>query len=202
MKNYLKVVVLAPCLLAAFCDPLDECGLDSPETYIVNVENISETYAENETIWLRAQTSSKLIDGCTETTEPELITDPEVFIDGLFVLKLNNASELNAQVFTNVAVSYDIGEIYTFNACSNAINYLPELTDDNLYYEYRLGFSIGTPGDYCIVSARDSFFNTDNQNNAGIFDAYNTLDDKIKFENCEDIYTRNGTDGHYFFRIQ
>ena len=40
------------------------------------------------------------------------------------------------------------------------------------------------------------------ENNAQIFDDYNTLGDVIKFSNCGDVYTRNGTDGHYFFSVE
>ena len=202
MKRNLKFLLLSPLLMAILCEPEDDvCGVDNPDSYIVNVENNAETYEQNETIWLNARTTSMLIDFCTETEEPELITNAEVFLDGLFVLKLNNSSMLNAQVFNDAEVIYDIGEAYSFNSCSNAINFLPQLTDDNQFYQYRLGISFNTPGDYCIVNARDSYFILEQENNANIFSSYNTLEDRIRFQNCGDTYTRNGTDGFYFFSI-
>lgn len=202
MKRNLKFLLLSPFLMAILCEPEEDiCGIDNPESYIVNVENNAESYEQNETIWLNARTTSMLIDSCTDLQEPELITDAEVFLDGLFVLKLNNSSMLNAQIFNDAEVIYDIGEAYSFNSCSNAINCLPELTDDNQFYQYRLGISVNTPGDYCIVNARDSYFNLEQENNANIFSSYNTLEDRIRFQNCGDTYTRNGTDGFYFFSI-
>lgn len=203
MKKHLKFIVLAPLFMAVLCeDATDECGLEDPEVYEINVENIVETYAVDQTIWLNAQISSMLVDYCTEATTPELITDTQVFLDGLFVLKLVNQTEVNAEVFTDATISYDIGEPFSFNVCSEAIDYLPELTNDNLFYEYRLGISINTTGDYCIVNARNNVFSTENQNNADIFDSYNTLENQIKFKSCNITFTRNGTDGHYFFRVQ
>lgn len=202
MKGNLKFLLLSPFLMAILCEPENDiCGVDNPESYIVNVENIAETYQQSETIWLNARTTSMLMDFCTEIQEPELITDAEVFIDGLFVLKLNNLSGLNAEVFNEAEVIYDIGEPYSFNSCSNAINYIPELTDDSEFYNYRLGISITIPGDYCIVNARNSYFNLDEENNANIFDSYNTLENRIRFQNCGNTYTRDGTDGFYFFSI-
>lgn len=204
MKKNLKFLLLAPCLMAILCeDATDQCGLEEAEAYELNVENISETYSQNEIIWLNAQTSSMIIDNCTATNEPELILETEVFLDGIFVLKLNdNLEGLNADISQNVIVNYNIGETYNFNGCNDAIDYLPILTDDNLFYEYRIGVSIETPGDYCIVSSRDSNFNITIENNAQVFNNYNNLDNNIKFESCGTVYTRNGTDGHYFFRIE
>ena len=205
MKKHLKFLVLVPCLFAAICDPFDDdgCGIPEPEPYELNIENISETYIQNETIWINSKTSSMVIDNCTSQEEPELIADAEVFIDGVFILKLNdNLNELNAEVITDANIIYDIGEPYSFNACSEAMHFLPVLTDDNQFYEYRIGISITNPGDYCIVNARDSFYNSDNENNAQLYEPYNLLNDRIKFDSCGDTYTRIGTDDYYFFRIE
>lgn len=204
MKKHLKFLALAPCLFAALCDPIDDgCGIVEPEAYEVNVENISEVYAQNQTIWINSKTSSMLVDPCTSEEEPELITDREVFIDGFFVLKLSdNLIDLNAEVITDVNITYDIGESYNFNSCSEAIHYLPVLTGDSQFYEYRIGISIALPGDYCIVNARDSFYNSEEENNAQIYSPYNILDDRIKFDSCGDTYTRIGTDDFYFFRVE
>lgn len=203
MKNNFKYLYFAPLFMAVLCDPIeDECALADTESYIVNVEDIKETYTSNETIWLNAQTTSMLIDYCTEGEEPELIEDVLVFLDGLFVLKLNNSSALNAEVYDTPTVTYDIGEEYSFNGCKDAINFIPVLSDDELFYEYRLGIAIETPGDYCIVNARNSYFNLDAENNSQIFQEYDILEDKIKWNSCQTTYTRNRTEGYYFFKIQ
>ncbi|GAA4970764.1 hypothetical protein [Algibacter aquimarinus] len=203
MKKYLKFVAIAPLFMAVLCEEdLDNCGFESPEAYTLNVENTATTYAANETIWLNAETSSMLVDFCNDTETPELVTDRELFIDGLFILKLNNQTDLNAEVFTDATINFDIGELFTFNTCAESTNYVPELTDDNQFYQYRLGVSVNTPGDYCMVSAYSNAFNLNTENNAQIFEAYNTLNDEIKFESCNTVFTRTGTDGHYFFTIE
>ena len=199
----LKFLCLAPCFLAAICDPADDpCGLSEPENYVITVENISKFYAVNETIWLNSEVSSKLFNSCDESENEEIIYDSAVFLDGIFVLKLNNQSEFNAIIVPELTVNYDVGTNFSNDRCIEAINYLPILSSDNSFYNYRVGVSINAPGDYCIVSARSSLFNSDDENNAEIFEAYNTLDNKIKFNSCETILTRNGTEGHYFFTIQ
>ncbi|MGV6831035.1 MAG: hypothetical protein ACWA5P_05695 [bacterium] len=204
MKKNLRILMLAPCLLAVLCDPdEDVCGLDDPEPFVVNVENISETYSTSETIWLDGETSAFVVNGCTETDEAELVLDESVFLDALFVLKLGNENQsLNATVSSSYNVSIQTGEAFTGNYCLDAIEYTPELSDDQNTYNYRLGITVTEPGDYCIVNARNSFFDFNDENNAQIFQEYNTLeDDKIKFENCDVTYTRDGTNGFYFFRI-
>lgn len=184
-------------------DDLDICGYEEPEPFIINVENINNTYALDETIWLNSEISSMLINFCTENEAPELVTDANLFLDGLFVLKLNNdLSDLNAQVSDNVTITYSLGEAFEWDLCLNSIDYLPELTQDNMSYAYRLGIAVSSPGDYCIVNARNSRFNTLQDNNDQIFSAYNTLNDRILFEDCGTTYTRNETENYYFFSIQ
>ena len=204
MKKNFKLLLLTPCLFSVLCEPEEDvCGLDEPEAYEVNVENVMETYSQDETIWFNAKTSSMVIDFCTDSNEPELIEDAQVFLDGLFILKLNtNLNEFNADVVTDATITYTIGETFNFNVCSDAISHLPTLTNDNEFYEYRIGISINSPGDYCIVSSMDNSFNLEAENNALIFEDYNTLDNRIRFNSCGDTYTREGIEGHYFFRVQ
>lgn len=203
MKKHLKFVFLAPLFMAVLCDPNDDtCLLEEPEAYVINVENITETYTTEDTIWLNAKTSAMLIDNCNDTQESVFIDDPGVFIDGVFILKLNNQAEQNAQVVTDANVNFDIGEPFSFNSCLESITCLPELTEDNQFYQYRIGISINTPGDYCIVNAINNALNPNIPNNAQIFETYNTLEDKIIFQSCNTTFTRNGTDGHYFFTVQ
>lgn len=204
MKSNLKFILLAPLFMAILCESdNDDCRLEQREAYIVNVENIADTYAIDEPIFINSQISSELVNFCTPGNEPELIVDNTIFIDGVFVLKLNNTlANLNAEVSQDFTVTYSLGEAYNNNFCLNAIRYLPELADDNSTYNYRLGISINTPGDYCIVYAQNNAFNTEQENNAQIFDTYNTLGDVIKFSNCGITFTRNGTDGFYFFTVE
>lgn len=203
MKRHLKFIFLAPLLLAALCDPFDDfCTVEDPEKYTLNIENNASSYGSGETIWLQARTSSMLINYCSETEGAELINDPEIFLGGLFLLKLNDSSEFNAQIFNDANVIYDVGEMYSFNACSNSINVLPALSADSVFYRFRIGITVDEPGDYCIVNAINNNFNISNENNDSIFQPYNNFDDQIHFNNCGDTYIRTGTEGHYFFTIQ
>ena len=204
MKSNLKFILLAPFFLAILCESDDDdCGLEQREAYIVNVENIADTYAIDEPIFINSQISSELVNFCTPGNVPEIIVDNTIFIDGVFVLKLNNTlANLNAEVSQDFTVAYNLGEAYNDSFCLNAIRCLPELADDNLTYNYRLGIAISSPGDYCIVNTFDSNFNLEQDNNAQIFEEYNTLGDVIKFSDCETTYTRIGTDGFYFFTVE
>jgi len=202
MNKNLKFLFLIPVLMAALCDPIDDaCGFDEPDKYTVSIENVAESYMSKETIWISGETSSMVIDFCTETETPELIEDAEVFLAGIFVLKLENSPGLNAKIVTDFDVIFDEGDMFTFNGCSNSINVLPVLNNDMLSYTFRLGISITEPGDYCFVDARSNNFNLESENNAVLFETYNTLDNEIKFENCDVTFTRLGVDGHYFFSI-
>jgi len=171
--------------MAIFCESEDDsCGFSDSEAYIINVEDIAVTYAINETFWLNYETSSKLFNNCNNVEEQELVTDKTMFLDALFILKLNNSlTDLNAEVSQDFEVIYNIGKNFNGNYCINGIECLPELADDNLTYKYRLGFSMNTPGDYCIVNARNSSFNLEQENNAQVFEPYNTLDNTIKLVN-------------------
>ena len=204
MIKKFKFILLAPFLMAILCENDDNtCGLSEPEPYTVNVENIVQAYAQGDLIWLNSETSSEIFNSCNTNEEAELIADNAVFIDALFVLKLSNSlSDLNAEVSQDFNVTYDIGEAFNGDYCLDAIEYLPELSNDNLTYKYRFALSINTPGDYCIVSAINSSFNIEQENNDQIFEPYNTLDNRIKFINCGNTYTRNGTQDYYFFSVQ
>ncbi|BAO77651.1 hypothetical protein WPG_3421 [Winogradskyella sp. PG-2] len=192
--------------MSVICDPFDDeiaCGYSDPEIYTIDIENTSEIYTENETIFLNAQTSSMLFDECDETEELMVIDDATEFNGGFFLLKLNNElSGLNAQLVEDYSVEYSLGEPFLVGNCLKSIRSLPVLSDDNLTYNYRLGLSVSNPGDYCIVNTNNFNFNIEVENNAQVYNTYNTLDNEIKFNRCGDVYTRTGTEGHYFFRVQ
>ncbi len=205
MKKNLKFLLLAPFLMAILCKSDDDvCGLSDPEDYVINVENIAETYAISETIWLNSEISSELINTCNGMNEKEIVLEAQKFRDALFLLKLNNnLSNLNAEVSQDFEVIYDVGDPFNGDYCLDAFEFLPKLTDDNLTYKYRLGLSINSPGDYCIVSANSlRFLNIEQENNDQLFEAYNTLNNTIKFASCENIFTRNGTQDSYFFTVE
>lgn len=169
--------------------------------FSVSVENLNETYASGETIWFNGEVSSELINICDGL--PEIILDQDTFVTGFFVIKLTNSLvDLNAEVVQNYDVTYNIGEELISTSCAEFVYLTPELSDDNLSYNYRVGISLNEPGDYAVVATfANNFEGFEQNNNAEIFDLYNTLNNTIKFTSCDLTYTRTGTNGHYFFSV-
>jgi hypothetical protein len=203
MKNKLIGLCLAPFLMAIQCEE-DEvaCGVEFTNNYSVNVENTSETYASGETVWFNGEVSSELENSCNDN-QPEVVFDSTLFTTGFFVLKLTDEFvNLNAELVQDYDVTYSVGEELNPNYCAEFVYFTTELSEDNLTYSYRVGISVNAPGDYCVVAAfRNDFDNLQQDNNDQIFEPYNSLEDNIKFESCNNTYTRNGTDGHYFFSV-
>jgi hypothetical protein len=203
MTSKFRILLLVPFLMAMQCDE-DEipCGVEFTNNYSVNVENINETYASGETIWFNAEVSSELNNSCNNN-QSEVIFDSTIFATGFFVLKLTDEFDnLNAKVVQDFNVTYSIGEELSSNFCVEFVYFIPELSEDNLTYNYRVGIEVSEPGDYCVVAAfSNNFDNLQQENNAQIFESYNSLDNDIKFMSCNNTITRNGTDGHYFFSV-
>ncbi|WP_299122515.1 hypothetical protein [uncultured Winogradskyella sp.] len=198
MKKNLKFLLLAPLLMAILCGEEGDdfpCASVAPE-FFLEVENISESYDIDETIWIESEATSVLLNGCPGEDVREVLGD------GIFVLKLTNQLEnLNAVVVQNYNVIYEFGSEYNTNFCFEYISYVPEYSENELAYKFRLGISINQPGDYCFVNARDSYFNLEQENNSEIFAPYDVLNNTIKFNSCAETFTRNGTQTHYFFRV-
>ena len=203
MISKFRILLLVPLLMAMQCDEDDiACGVEFSNDYSVTVENLNETYALAETIWFNGEVSSELPDSCDPNIS-QVVLDSTIFATGFFVLKLTNEFvNLNAELVQNVNVSYSVGEELSSIYCVEFIYFTPELSEDNLTYNYRVGISVDEPGDYCVVPAfSNSFDDLQEDNNAQIFEAYNSLGDDIKFTSCNNTYTRTGADGQYFFRV-
>lgn len=204
MRSKLKILLLAPFLMAIQCDDDDiPCGIvEFDNNYNVAVENINETYSAGETIWINAEVSSELDNSCNNN-QPEIVFDDTIFATGFFVLKLTNAlANLNAEVVQDFTVTYAVAEEVSRNFCAEFVYFTPELSEDNLSYNYRVGISVSESGDYSIVPAFNDNFDTMQQNNNNqIFEPYNNLDDNIKFMSCGATYTRSGNGGQYFFSV-
>jgi hypothetical protein len=109
---------------------------------------------------------------------------------------------LNAEVVQDFNVTYSIGEELSRNFCAEFVYFITELSEDTLTYNYRVGISIDVPGDYCVVPAfSNNFDDLQQENNAQIFETYNSLGDDVKFTSCNDTYTRSGATGQYFFSV-
>lgn len=203
MTTKFRILLLVPFLMAMQCGDDDiPCGLEFTNEYNVAVENVNETYASGETIWLNADVSSELSNSCNNN-QLEIIFDKTIFTTGFFVLKLTNEFDnLNAEIVEDLTVTYAIGEEVSSNFCAEFVYFTPELSEDNLNYNYRVGIVISEPGDYCLVPAFSNNFDMQQENNnSQIFEPYNNLDHDIKFRSCSTTYTRSGTGGQYFFSI-
>jgi hypothetical protein len=203
MISKFRILLLVPFLMAMQCDE-DEvsCGPEFVNDYEVNVENLNETYAVAETIWFNGEVSSELPDRC-DPNSTEVVLDSNIFVTGFFVLKLTNElNNVNAEIVEDYDVTFSVGEAFSSDFCVEFVHFSPELSEDNLTHNYRVGISINEPGDYCVVPAfRNNFDGLQEGNNALIFDSYNNLDNAIKFVSCNDTYTRTGMDGQYFFNV-
>ena len=203
MRKFLKYLVLAACVMTVSCNDDDDafCGLENPERFIAQIETVSETYAVDEPLFINGEVSSMVFNSC-DGGNFELITNNLVFRDALFVLKLKeDVDGFNADVVDDVEVTYFTGEELD-STCNGAIEFAPELSGDNNTYNYRLSLAVSEPGDYVIINGFNLVFTDEANNNAQIFDTYNTLDNFITFEACDNIFTREGTDDFYFFTIQ
>ncbi len=191
-------------LMALSCDSVDNdiCGFERPDPFVASIENVSETYATDEAIFLTGEISSMVPNTCNQNNTPDLVTDNTLLRDAIFVLKLNDSLfELNAEIVGNIEVNYIIGEQFN-SSCFGAIEYVPELSEDNLIYSYRLSITISEPGDYVIVNGFNLVYTTEENNNVQIFEPYNTLGNIIKFDGCDNTFTRVGTQDQYFFTVE
>lgn len=198
-------VLLMPLFMAVLCEEVDDapCGFVEFERFDITIENTQASYDTNEVIWFEAAASSVLENECN-ASETEIVTDAELFRDSFFVLKLvDSATDINSEI-ANPSVSYDIGTEFSFNTCDEAVNILPILSNDELEYHFRLGLSLGTPGDYVIAIGRRAAttFNSGTNVNANIYNAYNNGENTIKFDSCDAVFTRTLDTGLYFFSIQ
>lgn len=203
MKKNLKFLLLAPFLTAILCESDDDiCAVSAPENLILNVENITESYNVGEIINMNGELSSELSNNCSDEDDTEIIYDNDIFANGLFILKLTDQLEnINAIVVQDYEVIYSEGSAISDNNCTDYIYFVPDLSENQLTYNYRLGISINVPGDYCIVNSLTSNFNVDQENNLEIFEPYNSLDNIIKFNSCEIEFTRSEMQNYYFLRV-
>ncbi len=205
MRKISFYLLIAPLFIATTCDDDDnDCrSYEDFEGYIINVENTQSIYDVNEMIWFEATASSMLANEC-DSNEIDIVTDVELFLESLFVLKLvNTDSDINSEI-TNASVVYDIGTEFNFDSCSNAVSIEPVSVSSGEEYKYRVGFSFDAPGDYCVTIGRHVLATINNSNdvNLEIYESYNNLENTVKFDNCNTTYTREIDSGVYFFSIQ
>ena len=203
MKKKILLVLILPLLIATQCDEDDVCpGLEEFQGFSITVENTQAVYNINETIWLSAAVSSTLFNTCTDTEEE--VSDPSLFIDSIFIVKLvDSNTEINSQI-TEATTSFNIGSQFMFSSCNDAVNITPVIVDDGFEFFYRLGIQNAEAGDYCIVSGwgRSTTINDGATNNLDIYEAYNNGENTLKFDNCGQTYTRTLEDAIYFFSVE
>lgn len=142
------------------------------------------------------------LNSCFDEGDSEIIYDNDIFENGLFTLKLTVRLEIiNATVVQDYEVVYSESSAISDNNCSDYIYFFPDLSKNQLTYNYRQGVSINAPGDYCIVNSLTCNFNVDQENNLEIFEPYNSLDHIIKFNSCEIEFTRSEIQNYYFLRV-
>jgi len=206
MKKYLSriwIISIAPLLMAIQCEDDDFCGFDSFEGYPLSLENAKASYAINDTIWVNGSTSSEQPFFCEGDEELQINLDQNTFQDAFFPLKLANSDRTNAVVATaDFDFVIDLGDGYDPDFCLDSYFVLPNLTQNQEQYQFRVGIVPKALGSYAITSVFSSVFIDTTNLNLEVFQAFDGFEDSIKFENCGDIYTRRNSDlSNFFFTV-
>lgn len=206
MKKYISrfgIVAIAPLLMAIQCEEDDFCGFDSFEGYSLSIENARANYAINDTIWVSGSVSSEQSFFCEGNEESRINLDQNEFRDAFFPLKLENSNRTNAVVSTlDFDYVIDLGEAFDPNFCLDSYFVLPNLTQNQEQYQFRVGLVPKESGSYAITSVFSSVFTDMINLNLEVFQPFDGFEDALKFENCDDIYTRRNRDlSNFFFTI-
>ncbi len=204
MKNIYLWLFLTPFFMAITCDDDDYCGLDEFEGFDVTISNTADTYQVNDLISLSATASSGLFDPC-ETEDFVTVTDPEMFREGVFLLKIETVSdEINAVIAQDDFVFELVeGDSFNPNGCLESENFTPTLSNDESEYDFQLNFIPQETGLYCIAFAWISRFDESIDVHEGLMNTEDLIDNQIRFRNCNRRYGRLlDRNELYFFRVE
>jgi hypothetical protein len=199
------VLLLSPIIVAMQCDEDDDCGYFFPAPYIVDVGNDQSAYSVNDTIWLSAEMTSKFLNSCEPENDSIIVSDPEPFREGLFLLKLISPQDGKnaANAATELEVVYDIAVPEQGISCAGAFQFFPVLTDDQQKYKYRVGVVPHALGTFAVVFSSASTFSTATELHVDLSTPFALPEGTVRFEGCGDIFTRDPAYRQaYFFQVQ
>lgn len=199
-KNLLKIIVVAPLLMAFQCD--DE--LES--TLVFNNYNVQATpqasFSVNDTIWLTGLVSSKAYD--LAINDSVFYNNPQADILSImkFIEPTQTANCIGA--INKFELINELGSI-NFLSCENAeLTVHSNITSDSLSYKYKIGLKALQAGDY-IISWQNSKL-TNHNRNTSIAHNYPIEDhqNQIGFNKCGNVSWRylNESEREYYFTVE
>ncbi|MFC5194297.1 hypothetical protein ACFPH8_03045 [Bizionia hallyeonensis] len=201
-KNLLKVIIIAPFLVATTCE--DDLEADKL-VYNVYKANVSTdySYSINDTIWISGKISSNLFNASINDSIFMEIPQSDhfsiyKFIEPTNVSNCQDAIDSFELVRTN-------GQLTFSNYCENGtIIAFPELENNREFYSYRIGLKPKFNGDY-VISWRNGMLQNSNRNEF-IIENYpiENFPNQIGFNSCGDVSWRylNESDKEYYFKVE
>ncbi len=200
-KTILRLLILSPILMAFQCE---EDGYPVIENeYDVTLTSQSN-FAIDDIIWIEGKVSSKGFD--TEVNDSIFLESP--VIEDLNIMKLmdqtsgtslaNSTGSVNDFVIVN-----DIGSNSSGVCELSSLVLTSELSADEQFYTYRIGFKATTQGDYFISFRKSEITNLDR--NEAIFNPYRITNNEnvIGFDLCGSTSLRltNESEREFFFTV-
>ncbi|MFY0603727.1 MAG: hypothetical protein JXQ93_07235 [Flavobacteriaceae bacterium] len=200
-KTILRLLLLSPILMAFQCFD-DEYDIIQNE-YNVTLTNQSN-FAVNDIIWVEGKVSSKGFD--TEVNDSIFLESP--VIEDLNIMRLVQQNSITSQANSRGAINdfvivNDIGSNSSGLCDLAAVIVTSELSADEKFYTYRIGFKATTQGDY-FISFRKSDI-TNSTRNESIFNPYRLTNNEnvLGFDLCGNTSARltNESDREFFFTV-
>lgn len=201
LKNYLRILFIAPLLMAFQCEDEIESTLVF-NNYKVNITP-QTPFSTNDTIWIMGITSSKAYDlEINDSIFSERFAG-DVFSIMKFIQPTQTSNCIDA--IDNFELINVIGGITFLPVCENAqITAHPEITFDSLSYRYKIGLKPLNQGDF-VVSWQDSKINNSDRNEY-IIDNYpiDNFPNQIGFNKCGNVSWRylNESEREFYFIVE
>jgi hypothetical protein len=200
-KKIIKLLILAPILMAFQCDDEIESSIELND-YKVNITAAS-SFSLDDTIWIEGKISSQVYDAALKDSIFNNSPQIDVFSVYQFIKPTKNSNCIDA--IDKFEVIFDIGEYSFLPNCENSqITALPELDKNSSFYTYRIGFKPLVSGDF-VVSWNNGVIQNKNRNEF-IIDDYmiDNHPNQIGFNSCNNVSWRylNESDKEYYFNIE
>jgi hypothetical protein len=200
-KNLLKLIIIAPLLLAFQCDDEMESTIRFND-FNVNITPQS-SFSINDTIWLNGIISSKVYDIAINDSIFYDIPQGDVLSIMKFIEPTQSSNCKDA--IDKFELINEVGEISFLPICENAqMTVHSEISIDNLSYRYRIGLKALVTGDF-VISWQNSTIDNENRNEY-IIENYpiEYHQNQIGFDKCGNVSWRylNESEREYYFSVE
>ncbi|GGW69811.1 hypothetical protein DFQ11_10611 [Winogradskyella epiphytica] len=202
LKNLLKLVIIAPLLIATTCenDPIEDRLVHN--VYKANVSQ-EYSYSLNDTIWIEGRISNQVFNA----TENDSIFLEEPYPDDLSIYKFIEPTTVSncKDAIDAFEVILDQGQLSFLPSCENGkLQAYPEFEENVDFYTYRIGLKPTTQGDF-VISWRDGLLQN-LERHEFIADNYPIEDhpNQIGFNSCGEVSFRylNESDREFYFTVE